>query len=56
MEKEKYETCIHVKSIGNLAVFVDPGCPQANLIRGKLVSSRKRCKECREWKGREENC
>ena len=38
--------CIHVKSIGAMAVYVDPGCRSANMIKGTLVSSRRRCLEC----------
>lgn len=38
--------CDHVKSIGAIAVYVDPGCRKANMIKGMLVSSRRRCLEC----------
>ena len=38
--------CDHVKSIGVMAVYVDPGCRRANMIKGMLVSSRRRCLEC----------
>ena len=42
--------CDHVKSIGAMAVYVDPGCKKANMIKGMLVSSRRRCLECQEKK------
>lgn len=42
--------CDHVKSIGAIAVYVDTGCRKANMIKGMLVSSRRRCLECREKK------
>ena len=42
--------CCHVKSIGAMAVYVDPGCRSANMIKGTLVSSRRRCLECQEKK------
>lgn len=38
--------CCHVKSIGAMAVYVDTGCRKANMIKGVLVSSRRRCLEC----------
>ena len=38
--------CDHVKSIGAMAVYVDTGCRKANMIKGTLVSSRRRCLEC----------
>ena len=38
--------CDHVKSIGAIAVYVDPGCRSANMIKGTLVSRRRRCLEC----------
>lgn len=40
--------CIHVKSVGAMAVYVDTGCRKANMIKGMLVSSRRRCLRCRE--------
>ena len=42
--------CDHVKSIGAIAVYVDTGCRKANMIKGILVSSRRRCLECQEKK------
>lgn len=42
--------CDHVKSIGAIAVYVDPGCRSANMIKGTLVSRRRRCLECQEKK------
>ena len=42
--------CNHVKSIGAMAVYVDPGCRRANMIKGTMVSSRRRCLECQGQK------
>ena len=42
--------CDHVKSIGAIAVYVDTGCRKANMIKGMLVSNRKRCLDCQEKK------
>lgn len=47
---KKYNTCAHVERVGEMAVFVRPGCPRANMIKGILVSSRRRCEECQQWK------
>lgn len=49
-DRPKYETCQHVESIGQLAVYVTPGCPRAEMLKGYLISSKWRCKECRAWK------
>lgn len=38
--------CDHAKSIGAMAVYVDTGCRRANMIKGTLVNSRRRCLEC----------
>lgn len=48
-KKEKYETCRHVISVGQLAVFVKPTCRRATMIKGTLVSSKPRCRDCRKW-------
>ena len=45
-ENEIIRKCDHVKSIGAMAVYVDTGCRKANMIKGMLVSSRRRCLEC----------
>lgn len=42
--------CCNVKSIGAMAVYVNPGCRKANMIKGMLVSSRRRCLECQGQK------
>ena len=42
--------CDCVKSIGAMAVYVDTGCRKANMIKGILVSSRRRCLECQGQK------
>lgn len=50
MNEPKYKTCIHSQKVGQIAVYVDPGCPRATMIKGTLVSSKQRCEECRSWK------
>ena len=45
-ENKTIRQCSHVKSIGAMAVYVDTGCRKANMIKGMLVSSRRRCLEC----------
>ena len=49
MEKEKFDTCKHVKRVGNFAVHVKPTCKQATMIRGQLVASKARCLKCELW-------
>ena len=51
-KKQKYDTCIHAESAGTYAVFVKPSCPRASMVKGLLVSSKKRCEECRSYKPR----
>lgn len=51
-KKYKHDTCIHAESIGTYAVYVKPSCPRASMIKGRLVSSRERCEECRSYKPR----
>ena len=45
-ENKIIRQCCNVKSIGAMAVYVDTGCRRANMIKGMLVSSRRRCLEC----------
>lgn len=52
--KEKYNTCTHVERAGELAVYVKPGCPRANMVKGVLVSSKTRCCKCKSWKKQQE--
>ena len=49
-ENKIIRQCCNVKSIGAMAVYVDTGCRSANMIKGVLVSSRRRCLECQEKK------
>lgn len=51
-KKQKYNTCIHAESVGVYAVYVKPSCPRASMVKGLLVSSKKRCEECRSYKPR----
>lgn len=48
---ENWEICKHVDKIGQIAVYVHPGCPQAQCIKGVLVSTKNRCRHCRLGKG-----
>lgn len=48
---KRYDTCKHVQRVGALAVYVTPGCRRASMIKGVLVSSKKRCEECKEARG-----
>ncbi len=47
MEKEKFDTCKHVKRTGNFAVYTKPTCKQATMIRGQLVVSKAQMPEMR---------
>lgn len=47
--KIKHETCKHAIRSGQLAVYVTPGCPQASMVKGVLVSSKERCRKCKCW-------
>ena len=50
---EKYKTCQHsTGNVGELIVYVRPGCPRLSIINGTLCSSKMRCKECKSWKER----
>lgn len=49
-EKPAHETCAYVQAVGQLATYVSPGCPRAEMLKGHLVSSKWRCKECPSWK------
>ena len=49
-ENKIIRKCHHVQSIGAMAVYVDTGCRKANMIKGMLVSSRRRCLECQGQK------
>jgi hypothetical protein len=49
---EKYETCKHVEKVGQLAVYVRPSCPRLSMIKGNMVSSKPRCRECESWEER----
>lgn len=51
---EKYETCRHVKEVGQIAVYVLPACRNVTMIKGVLVSSKNRCRKCEFWEGKDE--
>lgn len=52
MSKEKFDTCKHVKEVGQIAIYVHPTCRQATMIKGILVSSKNRCRKCPYWEGK----
>ena len=39
-KKEKYETCRHAETVGDIAVYVKPTCPRLLMIKGTLRSSK----------------
>lgn len=47
---EKYKTCKYALDSGVTMVRVTAGCKRANMIKGTLVSTKRRCQECRSWK------
>lgn len=53
--KEKYETCIHADHAGQYAVYVKPSCRRASMIKGTLVTTKNRCRECRSWEEKDGN-
>ena len=47
---EKYKTCKHsTGEYGQTAVYVHQSCPRLSMIKGILVSSKRRCTECKNW-------
>lgn len=49
-DQPKYKTCKHsTGEYGQTAVYVHPSCPRLTMIKDILVSSKRRCKECRSW-------
>lgn len=52
---EKYKTCKHsTGEYGQTTVYVQPSCPRLTMIKGILVSSNRRCKECRSREKKDE--
>lgn len=48
MNDDKAKTCKYsTGQIGQLAVYVLPTCPNMRIIRGKLVTTRQRCRKCK---------
>lgn len=48
---EKYKTCQHsTGNVGELIVYVRPGCPRLSIINGVMCSSKVRCKKCISYK------
>lgn len=55
MDLPKYKTCKHsTGEYGQTAVYVHPSCPRLTMIKGILVSSKRRCKECRSWEEKDD--
>ena len=52
--KPKWKTCKHVLGVGNIAVYVTPGCRRASMPKGTLVSSKRRCENCDLWEAKDE--
>lgn len=51
--RKKAETCKHSTGrVGNTAVFSLPTCPYMHIIKGKIVTTRMRCKDCRFYEER----
>ena len=42
-----YKKCKHVKQIGQMAVYVTPGCPNGHLIKGYFVTTKHACENCK---------
>ena len=54
-DQPKYKTCKHsTGKYGQTTVYVHPSCPRLTMIKGILVSSKRRCKECRSWERKDE--
>ena len=52
-ERPRFETCMHMKSIGEYAVFVEPTCRQASMIKGILLTPKHLCASCPFWEPKE---
>ena len=51
--KQRAETCKHSTGrAGNTAVFTYKTCPYMHIIKGKIVTTRMRCKDCRFYEER----
>lgn len=47
------ETCKYSTGhIGTVAVYTHPTCPNMHIIKGKYVTARTNCKECRLYEER----
>ena len=44
---KNYEKCRYVKTIGQIAVYVEPNCVHSHLLKGQLVTSKQACKNVR---------
>lgn len=51
-EERKYKTCKHVQEIGQIVVYVGPGCPRAELLMGRFTSDKRKCEECWSWESK----
>ena len=50
---KNYEKCRYVKTIGQIAVYVEPNCVHSHLLKGQLVISKQTCEKCKNCKKRE---
>lgn len=51
MDDNRAKTCKYsTGQIGQLAVYVLPTCPNMNIIKGRFVTTRQKCRNCRFYK------
>lgn len=53
--KPNYETCQHAVSVGAVAVYVTPGCPNYHKIKGQLATTKRCCQVCDYWRRRDDD-
>ena len=49
---KNYEKCRYVKTIGQIAVYVEQNCVHSHLLKGQLVTSKQTCEKCKNCKKR----
>ena len=53
-KKSSFKTCRFVEQEGQYAVFVTHGCRNVALVKaGKMVTPKKKCRDCLFWEPRE---
>ena len=53
--KPNYETCQHAVSVGAVAVYVTPDCPNYHKIKGQLATTKRCCQVCDYWRRRDDD-